>query len=75
MKAKVTLTIDEDLVPVAKQCAGMKGVSLSRMVEEALRRLAEAAILEGRFSRKWRGVFTPAKKDSPRYRLLADRYR
>ncbi|MBI3986660.1 MAG: hypothetical protein HY343_07065 [Lentisphaerae bacterium] len=74
MKAKLTLTVDEDLIPVAKHYAGLKGVSLSRMVEEALRKLAKPATPDPRFSRRWRGAFAPAGKDSPRYRMLAKRY-
>ena len=74
MKAKLTLTIDEALVPVAKRHAGMRGVSLSQIVEDALRALAKATTPDRRFSSRWRGAFTPAGKASPRYRMLAKRY-
>ncbi len=40
MKTKLTRTIDEDLVPKAKRYARVRGVSLSSVVEGALRGLA-----------------------------------
>jgi len=74
MKTKLTLTIDGALLPVAKRYAGTKGVSLSQMVEQALRKLTEAATPDRRFSRRWRGALSPAAKDTVRYRMLAKRY-
>ena len=74
MKAKLTLTIDGALLPVAKRYAGLRGISLSQVVEQTLRKLTEAATPDRRFSRRWRGALAPATKDSARYRMLAKRY-
>ena len=37
MKTKLTVTIDAELVPRVKQYARMHGVSLSQLIETALR--------------------------------------
>lgn len=37
MKTKLTVTVDRDLIPVAKQMAREGGVSLSSIIEGALR--------------------------------------
>ena len=37
MKAKLTITIDPEILPLAKRYAKSKGVSLSSLVEQALR--------------------------------------
>jgi hypothetical protein len=72
MKTKLTLTIDADLLPRAKRYARVRGVSLSSLVEDALRRLAsdEATSFVGR----WRGRFEAASRDDERFRALADKY-
>ncbi len=72
MKKKLTITIDEDLVPRAKRYARSKGVSLSSLVEESLRTVAGSE--EPSFVARWRGRFRPAEKDDPRYRALAEKY-
>jgi len=72
MKTKLTITIDEDLVPLARQFARARGMSLSQVVEDALRRL----VVDERqsFSRRRRGKFQPARRDDPRYDALAKKY-
>jgi len=72
MKTKVTLTIDEDLLPKAKALARGKGMSLSQLVENSLREKAGA---EGEsFAARWRGRFVPAERDDERYRALAAKH-
>lgn len=72
MKTKLTVTIDEDLVPKAKAHASARGVSLSRMIEDALREATREN--EQSFSDRWRGRFVPATDDDPRRRALAEKY-
>lgn len=65
--------MDRDLLPRAKRYARSRGVSLSSLIEDALRELAEA---EGpSFVERWQGRFVPAEKDDARYRALMDKYR
>jgi uncharacterized protein DUF6364 len=73
MKAKLTVTIAEELIPKAKSYARRKGLSLSELVETSLLTVTEKA--EGTsFSQRWRGKFKPANKDDARYQALAKRY-
>ena len=41
MKKKLTITVDADVLPLAKRYARSRGVSLSSLVEQALRDLTE----------------------------------
>ncbi len=73
MKTKLTVTVDRDLLPRAKRHARALGVSLSSLIEDALRSMADE---EGpSFSRKWRGAFRPANRDDARYRALMEKHR
>ena len=73
MKQKLTITVDSELVPVAKRYARSKGVSLSALIEQALREAA--ADEEVPFGTKWRGKFQPAERTGdPRYEALAKKY-
>ena len=72
MKTKLTITVDRNLVPRAKRYALQRGVSLSSLIEDALRELtAEEA---PSFADRWRGRFEPASRDDERFRALADKY-
>jgi len=72
MKSKLTITIDAELIPRAKRYARRRGVSLSAVIEEALRELsAEEA---PSFVTRWRGRFEAADKDDERFRALARKY-
>ena len=42
MKSKLTITVDADLIPAAKRYARSRGVTLSSLVEKALREATEA---------------------------------
>jgi post-segregation antitoxin (ccd killing protein) len=72
MKTKLTVTIDEELVPRAKEHARARGLSLSQLIEDALLE----ATTEDReaFSARWRGRFVPADGDDTRRRALSEKY-
>ena len=72
MKTKLTVTIDETLLPRAKRYARQRGVSLSGLIETALKEIGAEASRP--FSERWRGGFRPAGHRDARYRTLADRY-
>lgn len=72
MKTKLTVTIDQDLVPRAKRYARSRGLSLSQLIENALRKMGATETTS--FSERWRGKFRPASHADARYRALADKY-
>ena len=72
MKQKLTITVDADLLPIAKRYARSQGVSLSSLIEKALRETAGE--YDSSFSAKWRGKFRAAERDDPRYEALARKY-
>jgi hypothetical protein len=72
MKAKLTVTIDEKLIPKAKQRARAGGVSLSQLIESALRKLTSET--RAPFSERWRGRFKAADREDERYAALARKY-
>lgn len=73
MKKKLTITIDSELIPVAKRYARHQGISLSGLIE---RYLAETAYdKQESIASRWRGKFRPADLDGdPRYDFLAKKY-
>lgn len=74
MKAKLTVSIDGDLLPRAKCSARRRGVSLSSVIEHALDRFTKED--SPSFSEKWRGRFQvrgDADHD-PRARELSAKY-
>ncbi len=73
MKTKLTITVDRELVPRAKRLARARGVSLSSIIEGALRELT--APETPTFSERWRGAFEWKDADDPRARALRDKYR
>jgi post-segregation antitoxin (ccd killing protein) len=72
MKTKLTVTVDADVLPRAKRYARSRGVSLSSLIDAALREMAEHAAPS--FSERWRGSFEPAERDDARYRALSEKY-
>lgn len=72
MKAKLTVTIDEEVVPRAKEYARARGISLSQLIENSLRELSSGERTS--FAQRWRGKFVAAERDDERYRALAKRY-
>jgi post-segregation antitoxin (ccd killing protein) len=72
MKMKLTVTIDRDLIPRAKERARAEGISLSCLIERALSDLT-AAETES-FAQRWRGRFRAADRTDARYRALKRKY-
>ncbi len=72
MKKKLTITVDAEVLPHAKRYARSRGVSLSSLVEQALRELAGEQ--PPSFATRWRGQFQAARRDDLRYDLLARKY-
>ena len=72
MKQKLTITVDGELVPIAKRYARSRGVSLSSLIETELRSLVSGEAAS--FSSRWRGEFEPAEREDPRYEELARKY-
>lgn len=71
-KSKLTVTIDRELIPRAKRHARSLGVSLSSLIEDALRQMSSDP--QTSFSQRWTGTFVPADRDDERYRRLAKKY-
>lgn len=73
MKQKLTITVDAELLPLAKRYARSRGVSLSALVERYLKEMAGEGAPS--FSSRWRGKFRAAEReDNPRYDALAKKY-
>ena len=65
-KQKLTITVDADLLPVAKRYGRFRGVSLSSLIEQSLREMAGENTPS--FASCWRGRFRAAEReDDPRY--------
>ncbi len=73
MKQKLTITVDADLLPIAKRYARSRGVSLSSLIEQSLREVAGEHAPS--FASRWRGQFQAVERDDdPRYYALAKKY-
>ena len=73
MKRKLTITVDAEVVPLAKRYARSRGVSLSSLVEQSLRALTKD--IEPSFVEQWAGKFEQADRHGdPRYEHLARKY-
>jgi len=73
MKTKLTLTIEADLVPRAKAWAAERGVSLSSVVEGALRE--RTGDPPPPFVDRWAGRFELRDRGGdPRFRALVEKY-
>lgn len=73
MKTKLTLTVESELVPRAKAWAAERGVSLSSVVEEALRERTGAPAPS--FVDRWAGRFELRERgDDPRFRALVEKH-
>ena len=57
---------------MAKRYARSRGVSLSSLIEQALREVAGEHTAS--FASRWRGQFRAAEHDGPRYDALAKKY-
>ncbi len=73
MKKKLTITVDPELIPVAKRYARSRGMSLSALIEKYLAETTRRE--EESFASRWRGKFRPAEKHGdPRYEFLKKKY-
>lgn len=73
MKQKLTITVDAELLPIAKRYARSRGVSLSSLIEQSLREVAGEDAMS--FASRWKGKFRAAgRDDDPRYDALAKKY-
>ena len=72
MKQKLTITLDSEVVVAANRYARSRGLSLSALIERALR---AAAVVGGpSFASPWRGRFQAANRADPRYDALARKH-
>lgn len=72
MKTKLTITVDADVVPVAKRYARGRGVSLSSLIDASLKEMVRDEAPS--FTERWQGQFRAAGRDDPRYEALAGKY-
>ncbi len=73
MKQKLTITVDAELIPIAKCYARSRGVSLSSIIEQSLREVAGEH--RPSFASRWRGKFRAAERENdPRYDALTNKY-
>lgn len=75
MKSKLTLTVDETLIPRAKRLARERRVSLSELVESQLAALCdEARSSTSTFVNRWSGKFELNSSDDSRAVRLRAKY-
>ena len=72
MKAKLTVTVEKDLITKARERARVEGVSLSQLIERALTALTSENSTS--FSHRWRGRFRRVDRGGPRYDTLSRKY-
>jgi len=73
MKTKLTLTIEESLIPLSKELAKKRGTSLSTLVEESLKHQLKETTQS--FSEKWKGAFGIDQRLDSRRSYLSKRYK
>ena len=73
MKTKLTVTLDEELIPKAKRYAKQHNRSLSSLIEESLQSLTKEP--EQSFSKQWGGKLKVHPKDDARFQQLAKKYK
>ena len=73
MKQKLTISVDAELLRVARRHARLHVASLSSLVEESLREMV--GVDAPSFTSRWRGKLQVAgREDEPRYEGLAKKY-
>ncbi len=72
VKTKLTITVDDEVVPRAKRYARSQGTSLSGLIERKLREVSAPA--GETFASRWRGRFRPTRRKDERFRQLAKKY-
>jgi len=74
--AKLTLSVEESVVGRAKKYAAARGTSVSRLVEDYLRLIAEDAIQEKAATpvlARWRGTLKGSRADGGDYRRYLEK--
>ena len=72
MKKKLSITVDAELLPLAKRYARSRGVSLSSLIEQSLSEMTGENTQS--FASRWRGKFRAAERDDARYEALVKKY-
>ena len=72
MKQKLTITVDAELIAVAKRYARSRGVSLSSLIERSIREATREDAQS--FASRWRSQFRLAKRNDQRYDASAKKY-
>lgn len=72
VRPKVTVPLDEHLIPRAKALARRRGLSLSALIERAF--TEQGSVGDRAFSERWRGPFRLADLGDERYPSLAQKY-
>ena len=72
MKKQVTITVDAEVLSIAKRHAHSRNLSLSSLIEGRLREIAGEET--GSFAARWRGHLRAARRANPRYDTLAHKY-
>jgi hypothetical protein len=72
VKQKLTITVDAELISIAKRYARSRGVSLSTLIEQSLREVTGDRTPS--FTSRWRGKFHAVENDDPRYNALGKKY-
>lgn len=78
MKAKLTITVEETLIPRSKMVARSRGISLSSLIETALGNFVEQSNQGGSkplqsFSDRWKGQFAIQPHTDARSTVLKKR--
>lgn len=79
MKSKLTITVENNLIPQSKLAAHLKGMSLSQLIEHSLQDIVAASHLSGNvsglsFSNRWKERFIISNRTDVRTRLLKKRF-
>lgn len=72
MKKRLTISMDTDVIAIAKRYANSRGISLSALIEQSIRESVKADTPS--FASRWRGEFRAAERKAPRYDALAKKY-
>lgn len=74
MKKRLTISVDADVIAIAKRYANSRGISLSALIEQSIRETVKAKGDTPSFASRWRGEFRAAERKAPRYDALAKKY-
>ena len=72
MKKRLTISVDAEVIAIAKRCANSRGISLSALIEQSLIESVKSDTPS--FTSRWRGEFSAAWHLAPRYDALAKKY-